>query len=259
MILRIFLLFICVVGLNAATDKLIDIKATGLMNIGVKYDFKPFGFIDNRGRLVGFDVELSRFIADKLQVTAKFHQVTSENRIPILLKDDIDIIVASMTHKISRDKEIDFSISYFFDGQSILVREDEISVTPKEFANRKVGAIKGATSGPNFKKLVPKARLVYFSEYPQALRALKRGNIDAITTDFTWCNQQVKDSNETLKVVGGLLSFEPYGIGLKENQSKLRDAINFALIELVKEGVYSELYEKWFGEKPKRYPSLWPK
>lgn len=259
MILRIFLLFMCVVGLQAAPDKYTDIKATGIINIGVKYDFKPFGFIDNRGRLVGFDIELARFIADKLKVTPKFHQVTSENRIPTLLKDDIDIIVASMTHKISRDKEIDFSISYYFDGQSILVREDEISTKVKEFANRKVGAIKGATSGPNFKKLVPKARVVYFSEYPQALRALKRGNIDAITTDYTWCVQQAKDSNETLKVVGGLLSFEPYGIGMQENQSKLRDAINFVIIELVKEGVYAELYEKWFGEKPERYPSLWPK
>ncbi len=253
-----FLLLLIIVSFSYG-DKLTDIKVIDRINIGVKYDFKPFGFLDKRGRLVGFDIDLARFIASKLGVAPTFKQVTSSSRIPRLLSEDIDIIVASMTHKISRDKEIDFSISYFFDGQSILVRQDEVSTTAKEFANRKVGAIKGATAGPNFKKLVPKSRMVYFSEYPQALRALKRGNIEAITTDFTWCNVQANDSKETLKVIGELLSFEPYGIGVPENESKLRDAINFALIELVKEGVYSELYEKWFGEKPKRFPSLWPK
>lgn len=236
-----------------------NIKTAGLINIGVKYDFKPFGYLDNRGRLVGFDIDLSKFIAEKLNVSIKFFQVTSKNRIARLLRNDVDIIVASMTHRASRDKSIDFSISYFFDGQSILVKESEIGTSYKDFKNRKVGVVKGSTSAVTFKNLEPKARMVYFSEYPQALRALKKGNIDAITTDYVWCVTQANDSKGLLKVIGDKLSYEPYGIGVLENESDLKDAINSAIQELVREGVYAELYEKWFGNKPEKLPEIWPK
>lgn len=242
-----------------SADRLEDIKSVGIMNIGVKYDFKPFGYLDYKGRLVGFDIDLAKLIASKMKVSIKFFQVTSKNRIPRLLKGDIDIIIASMTHKRSRDKDIDFSISYFYDGQSMLVQENEIGTSYRDFKNRKVGSIKGSTSGQNFKKLMPEARVVYFSEYPQALRALKKGNIDAVTTDYVWCMTQMNDSKGTLKTIGEKLSYEPYGIGLPQNESRLRDTINTAIQDIVKEGVYTELYEKWFGYKPTKLPVLWPK
>lgn len=239
-------------------DKLEDIKSAGILNIGVKYDFRPFGYLDNKGRLVGFEIDIAKLIASKLRVSIKFFQVTSKNRIPRLLRDDIDIIIASMTHMRSRDKDIDFSISYFFDGQSILASSDEMGSSYKDFKNRKVGAVRGSTSGVQFKKLVPTSKIVYFTEYPQALRALRKGNIDAITTDYIWCMTQAKNSNGLLKVIGDKLSYEPYGIGVPENESRLRDAINIALQDLVKEGLYSEVYEKWFGTKPEKFPTLWP-
>lgn len=239
-------------------DKYEDVKSAGILNIGVKYDFRPFGYLDTKGRLVGFDIDMAKLLARKLRVSIKFFQVTSKNRIPRLLRKDIDIIVASMTHKVSRDKDIDFSISYFFDGQSILASVDEMGTSYKDFKNRKVGAVRGSTSGVQFKKLVPKSQIIYFTEYPQALRALKKGNIDAITTDYVWCMTQEKSSNGTLKVIGEKLSYEPYAVGIPQNESRLRDSINFAIQAIVKEGLYSEVYEKWFGEKPKKLPILWP-
>ena len=258
MLKRIIFLWLCMMQLIVA-DKLADIKAAGIINIGVKYDFKPFGYINQQGRLVGFDIDLAKFIAEKLNVSIKFFQVTSKNRIPRLLRDEIDIIVATMTHKQSRDKEIDFSIAYFFDGQAMLVREEEIGTSYKDFKDRKIGAVKGATSGGNFKKLVPTSKVIYFSEYPQALRALTRSNIDAITTDYVWCVTQAQDSKGSLKVIEEKLSYEPYAIGLSENESNLRDAINNAIQQLVREGIYTELHEKWFGFKPKKLPPVWPK
>jgi polar amino acid transport system substrate-binding protein len=253
-----FLLFFFFFSTSYANDKLKEILSNELIHVGVKYDYKPFGFIDKRGRLVGFDVELARFIADKLNVSVKFHQVTSESRVPMLLKKEVDLLIASMTHTLKLDEKIDFSMPYFFDGQSLLVRENERAMSYKDFDNRKVGAVRGATSGPHFEKLVPKANVVYFSEYHQALRALKRKNVDALTTDYTWCMVHEKDSKGKFKVIGDTFSFEPYAMGVLQNQSSLRDAINKALVELVKEGIYTELYEKWFEVKPTRLPLAYP-
>jgi polar amino acid transport system substrate-binding protein len=257
-----FKLIICslvLVSSSLYADKLDEIKERGTMNAGVKYDFKPFGFINKSGSIVGFDIDLIKYIAKKMNVNVKFQQVTSKTRIPMLVSGEIDIVAASMTHKYSRDESIDFSISYFFDGQAMLVRSDEKQTSFRGFENRKVGAIQGATSGKNFKKIQPKAKVVYFQEYPQAVLALKKGKIDAITTDLVWCETQAKDSRKKLKVLNETISYEPYAVGLSENESNFRDTINFAIQEAVRDGYYEKLYLKWFGKKPTKIPEVWPK
>ncbi len=252
------LMAVLLFALVANAGTLEDVQKRGVLKAGVKYDFKPFGFMDENNKLVGFDIDLVNYIAKKLGVKVEFSQVTSKTRIPMVQSGTVDIAAASMTHKVKRDDPIDFTISYFFDGQSMLVRKDCKKRSYKGFVGKKVGAIQGATSGENFKKVQPKAKIVYFQEYPQALMALKKGKIDAITTDLVWCSTQAKDSKGALKVIGGTISYEPYGMGVRENDSNFRDAINFAIQDAVKDGTYAKLYKKWFGENPKVLPEVWP-
>ena len=242
----------------AFADKLADIKKAGILKAGVKYDFKPFGFVNDKNKVVGFDIDLLKYIAKDLGVKVKFTQVTSKTRIPLVAGGQIDIAAASMTHKVMRDDTIDFTISYFFDGQSMLVRKDCKKRSAKGFAGKKVGAIQGATSGENFKNASPKAKIVYFQEYPQAVMALKKGKIDAVTTDLVWCSTQANDSKGKLKVTGGTISFEPYGMGIAENESNFRDAVNISIQKAVKDGTYAKSYKKWFGVNPKVIPEVWP-
>lgn len=157
----LIVLFIFVSSHTLYADKLEDIKRAGILKAGVKYDFKPFGFISDNGTVVGFDVDLLKYIGRKMDVIVKFEQVTSKNRIPMIVSGEVDIAAASMTHKRTRDIAIDFSISYFFDGQAMLVRKDEKGSSYKDFEGRKVGAIQGATSGFNFKRLQPKAKVIF--------------------------------------------------------------------------------------------------
>lgn len=241
-----------------SADKLEEIKQRGFIKAGIKYDFEPFGFINKNKEVVGFDIDLLKYIADDLGVDIKFEQVTSKTRIPMVQKGQVDIVAASMTHKVSRDEKIDFSISYFFDGQSFLVRKNLKIREPEDLAGKKIGAIQGATSGQNLKNRVPNAKIVYFQEYPQALEVLKKGKIDGITTDLVWCNVQAKQSKGTFKVAGGTISLEPYGMGVPENESNFLDAVNFSLQNSVKDGSYKQLYEKWFGKEPEILPELWP-
>lgn len=243
---------------SAYADKLADVKSAGVLKAGVKFDFKPFGFVNEKNDVVGFDIDLLKYIAKDLGVEVKFQQVTSKTRIPLVAGGQIDIAAASMTHKVQRDDTIDFTISYFFDGQSMLVRSDCKETDAKAFSGKKVGAIQGATSGENFKKVVPAAKIVSFQEYPQAVMALKKGKIDAVTTDLVWCTTQANDSKGAFKVTGGRLSEEPYGMGIAENESNFRDAINFAIQKSVKDGTYTKLYKKWFGKNPTVLPELWP-
>lgn len=260
MLKRLFLLLLCIFVSAPVlfADKLDEIQKNGVLKAGVKYDFKPFGFISDNGTVVGFDIDILKYIGRKLGVIVRFEQVTSKNRIPMIVSGSVDIVAASMTHKKSRDKVMDFSISYFFDGQAMLVRKDEKGTSYKDFENKKVGAIQGATSGENFKSIQPKAKVVYFHEYPQAVLALKKGKIDAITTDLVWCVTQANDSRGKLIALEETISYEPYGIGMAQNESKFRDFVNFAIQDAVIDGTYEKLYIKWFGKKPERLPEVWP-
>lgn len=241
------------------SDKLEILKEQQYLIAGVKYDFEPFGFINEKGKIDGFDIDLIKYIATKLDLDVRFKQVTSFNRIKMLKDGKIDILAASMTHTFKRDKEIDFSISYFFDGQALLVNKKDLKKTYKDLSESKIGAIKGSTSALNFKKLFPKSKIIYFQEYPQALRSLNGKHIDAITTDLSWCILQAKQSYGKLKVLSETFSYEPYGIGIKENESNFLDAINEAIADSVIDGTYANIYEKWFSQLPKKMPEVWPK
>ena len=112
-----------------------------------------YKYINEKNEIVGFDIDLLKYIANDLGVEVKFQQVTSKTRIPLVSGGQIDIAAASMTHKVKRDEAIDFTITYFFDGQSILARKDYQANNAQDFNGKKVGAIQGATSGENFKKM----------------------------------------------------------------------------------------------------------
>lgn len=252
-------LLVCLLlALGLSADRLEDVKAKGVLKVGVKYDFKPFGFLEN-GKVVGFDIDLAKYIAKKMRLRLKLVQVTSKTRIPMVKANIIDIAAASMTHKHNRDLAIDFTIDYFFDGQSILVRNDAKEKSYKDFVGKRMGAIKGSASGNNFFAKSPKTKMVWFVGYNDALKALSKGEIDGITTDLVWCQTQANDSNGKLKVIGGTFTFEPYGMGVPENESNFRDEVNFAIQSAVNDGTYQKLYKKWFGEEPKRLPPVWPK
>ena len=167
----------------AFADKLADVKKAGVLKAGVKYDFKPFGFVNDKNKVVGFDIDLMKYIAKDLGVKVKFQQVTSKTRIPLVATGAIDIAAASMTHKVQRDDTIDFTISYFFDGQAMLVRKNCKKRAPSGFAGKKVGAIQGATSGDNFLKVVPKAKLSSFkSIHKQLWLCIKRKLMQLLQT-----------------------------------------------------------------------------
>ena len=88
----------------------------------------PFGFLDEKNEPVGFDLDLVRKIAEKLGVGVEFVKVTSPTRIPLLVSGNVDLVAASMTDTPEREKTIDFSITYYTGGQSLLVpAESKIS------------------------------------------------------------------------------------------------------------------------------------
>ncbi len=227
----------------AMADRLQEVKDRGVLVCGVKDAVVPFGYIDaDSKKLVGMDIDICKYIAKQLGVKAEFKPVTSATRIPMIVQGSIDLAAATMTHKIARDDTIDFSITYFMDGQKLLVKKGSGIKSAADLKGKKVGTAKGSTSEQNITNAQPDCKVLSFEGYPQAFLALKQGKVKAVTTDSTiLLGLKNSDPNpEKWEIVGDFISPEPYGLGLPENESNFRDAVNIALIKMWKSGDYKK-------------------
>lgn len=255
--LSVVLVFVVLFSLLAGAafaGKLEDIKSKGVLVAGVKDSQPPFGYVDeNSKQIVGFEIDICKFLADKLGAKLELKPVTSATRIPMLTQGSVDIVAGTMTHKIEREAEIDFSITYFPAEQKLLVKKGGGVNTVADLAGKKVGSAKGSTSEKNIQKAQPKCQVISFDTYPMAFLALKQGKVDAVTTDAPILAglKANDDKPEMWEITGDFIADEPYGLGLPENDSDFRDFVNASLMEMWRSGEYAKIYDKWFGPKSK--------
>ncbi|MEQ6364119.1 transporter substrate-binding domain-containing protein [Lactiplantibacillus plantarum] len=236
----------------AKQDVLTNDKASKTITWGVKADTKLFGLMDVKdNQIKGFDADIATALTKRVlgkNATAKFVQVTSQTRIPLLKNGNIDAIIATMTITPEREKQVDFTNSYFDAGQSLLVKKGSAIKSVKDLnkSDTKVLGVTGANSVENIKKAAPKAKVLELSDYAQAMTALKSGQGVALTTD-NGILYGMASQNPGYEVVGGTFTKEPYGIAVNKGQEPLKKALNKALKEIEADGTYNRILKKWFG------------
>ncbi len=240
----------CMVLAGPTYDRVMKDK---VVKAGITNKGKPFGFIDANNEWVGFDMDVAMEIAKRLGVKFKPVVVNNKTRISFVQTNPpkVDMVLANMTHKRVRDKKIDFSITYFFDGQKVLAPVGTIK-DPKELAGKKVGSMQGTTSIVNAKAYLKKLgdsnpKVTGYQNEVEMFEALRSGRVQAISTDSTLLIALAAKEPGKYELVGEFISDEPYGVGLPTDDSAWRDAVNFTIQDMWKDGKYMELYNKWFG------------
>lgn len=231
----------------AGDDTLAAVKKKGVLVCGVKDSLPPFGYVDPGSReIVGYDIDFCRALADKLKVKVELKPVTSASRIPQLQERNIDLIAATMTHTTEREKQIDFSHTYFLTGQMFLTKTGTVK-TLKDLEGKKIATAKGSTSEQNAAKAVPTATVLSFDDYPQAVLALQQGKVAAVTTDESILMGQLnKLPPGQFEIPNLQISEEPYGIGMRKGDSAFVGFVNKTLLEMEKNGEARRIYDKWF-------------
>ncbi len=228
------------------------VRERGKIIAGVKFDAKPFGFIDQDQKLKGFDVDLIREIAKRVlgdENAVEFQQVTSSNRIFSLISGNVDMVAATMTITSPRQKVIDFSRPYYVAGQAIMVAKDSSVKTLKDLSGRRVIIVLGSTSEINIKQMVPSVKILGFRTYTDAFEALKSGRGDVLTTDDTIIYGFLSE-NSKYKILKDRLTLEPYGLGFKkaEKTQSFQDAVDSALEQIMQDGTMAKIQRKWTAD-----------
>lgn len=253
--LLFFLTAIIIIGLTSCkrekdSQNLLDsVKQRGIIVAGVKFDSKPFGFVDTDQKLKGFDVDLVREIAKRVlgdENAVKFQQVTSSNRIFSLTAGSVDFVAATMTINAKRKQIIDFSSPYYIAGQTIMIPKTSSIKSVRDLNGQKVIVVLGSTSEKNIRELAPRAKIEGFRTYTDAFSALRAGRANALTTDDTIIAGFLAEDNN-FKMIKERYTKEPYGIAFRkgaETQS-FQQAVNNALEDIKADGTLELLRRKW--------------
>ena len=159
---------------------------------------------------------------------------------------EADIVISSVTITPQRQEVVDFSIPYDIAGQAVLIKSNSSIKSLSDLAGESVGVIFGTTAEKNLKNLVPTASIRGFKTYSDAYKALKSGQINAITSDDTILSRYVYDDS-SVRMLPKRYSKEPYGIAFKKGDStiKLKQNLDFAIKDLQQKNVIPRLRKKW--------------
>ena len=252
------LALVCWAAPLRADDTLDAIKTRHKLIVGVKNDTPPFGYVDEKNEVVGFDVDIVREIAKALDVDLELVKVTSPTRIPLLVSGNIDLSAASMTHTREREGAIDFSITYYTGAQSLLVAAGSAIKGLGDLAGKTVAVQQGTTLEKNLAALAPEAKIQSFRDYTTAWLALRQGRADAFTGSYDVLRGFAREA-PGFQIVGDKFSLEPFGIGVRHGDWRLRNLVNAVLQDLWTSGRYREIYLKWFQVEPDLPIETWPK
>lgn len=238
-----------------------------LFKVATDPTFIPFEFQSSNGQLEGFDIDLmnalarsglSSDIAKISRLSIQFESLPFDGMISTLQAKRVDAAISGITITPERLKTIAFSRPYFKAGLAITVRLENQNIQDlNSLKGKKIGVQIGST-GANFAKTIPNAKIITFNSGPEFFQDLINGNVDAVISDAFATLYAIKNGNlKGIKVVANLLTEEYYGIATPKDSPYL-EAINNAIANLLSNGTYEQIYQKWFNVKPPQLPDSLP-
>ena len=224
--------------------------------IGLDDSFVPMGFKNEKGEIVGFDIDLARAVAQKLGAEVEFKPINWDSKILDLNGGNIDLIWNGLTITEERKKETEMSKPYFTSHQLIVVKKDSSINAKAGLTGKNVGSQTESSGEEAVKKSGEDKKFKEFktyAQYDQAFMDLDAGRVDAIVADevlakYTKKVKETQAKKELYKILKEDFGQEEYAVAAKKGNTKLIDAINKAIEELKKDGTYQQIYSKWFKD-----------
>ena len=238
----------------ARADKLDDIVKAGQIRCGSMLDFPPAGFRGAGNEPDGYDVQICKDMAQALGVRAVIVEVSSSERVPALVANRIDVLIASTSNTLERAKTVAFSAPYVAYTNVVLTRADSGVKSYEDLKGRAVGGVTGTTTeaimlaGLQGWGLGRDKYTGYGSEIDSYL-ALSQGKVDGLVVSNTVGSVLGKTAQFRNLVVAGPTPSQAdlCAIAVNKRDNELLRWVNLFLWQQTRTGRYAELYTKYFG------------
>ena len=237
-------------GSTAAQDKLAAVKANGKLVVALEGAWQPWSFHDESDTLVGYDVEVSRAIAEKLGVEPEYVESDWDSLFAGLDAGRYDIVCNGVEVTEERAKTYDFTTPYGYIHTALAVRKDNEDITSFEDLKGKTTANSLAST---YMELADSygATVQGIDTLEETIQLLTAGRIDAtLNADVSFYDYLNVHPDANFKLVAQTEDASHVAIPLVKGDAtaSLLEAINTAIDELRADGTLKELSEKYFGQ-----------
>ena len=234
---------------DVPADLLAQIQARGEITIALEGTWAPWGYHDENDRLVGYDVEVARHIADKLGVEANLVEGEWNALLAGLDSGRYDIMVNGMDIDEYRLTKYDFSTPYAYNRTAVIVSGSNDSIRSMEDLNGKRTANTLDSTYANVAEAYG-ADVTGVDDFIQTIELLHSGRIDAtLNAEVSYYDYMAQHPDDDIKIA--CIDPETTQVAIPvlkgEETASLREAINQALAELDRDGTLTELSNKYFG------------
>ncbi len=231
----------------ASADIIDKIKKRGTLVVGVKADYKPYGFRDPSGKIVGIEPELAKEVADKLGVKLEMVPVVSSNRMQFLQQGKIDLMIATMTDRPDRRKVVWIvDPDYYSSGTNILSLKKAGFKKWEDLRGKPVCGIQGAFYNKKTQREFG-AKIVAFKGTAEVYTALKQGSCLAFVYDDSAISAQLQDTAQwgAYEMPLPTIDDAPWGLAVPLGEKRFHDMMSDMIRGWHASGRILALETKW--------------
>jgi polar amino acid transport system substrate-binding protein len=219
--------------------------------VGFDSEFPPMGFVEKDGSYAGFDLDLAKEVAKRLDMEFVAQPIAWDSKDQELKSGNISCIWNGFTITDERKDAYEWSDPYMKNQQVVVVKNDSTVKSLADLKGLKV-CVQKDSSGLAALEGKPEltetfAELVPVDSYLNALMELESGSVDAIVMDEIVARYEIQTSGKPFVVIDEAVSAEEYGVGFLKGNKELRDKVQKTLEEMAKDGTMAKISEKWFG------------
>ncbi len=228
------------------------VQEKGEFVLGLDDSFPPMGFKDDKGEIVGFDIDLAKEVFSRLDIELKLQPISWDAKEQELNTGNIDAIWNGLTITEDRKKNILFSKPYLNNRQVLVVMKDSDFSTLADLEGKKLGlqagssAVDALAAKEDFKSTL--TNVIEFDDYTTALMDLQKGGIDALLMDEIVADYRITTDDKGYKVLDESLASEEYGIGFRIADKELMEKVQETLDAMAADGKLAEISTKWFSK-----------
>ena len=219
--------------------------------VGLDDNFPPMGFRDEKGNLIGFDIDLAREAAKRLGAEVEFKPIDWNAKEAELGGKRVDVLWNGLTITEPRKEKIAFTTPYLENRQIIIVTAQSAIKTKADLAGKVVGVQEGSSAveainkDPAGKTL---KELKKFGDNVTALMDLSTGRLEALVVDEVVGRYYTAKKPGEYAVLDEHFGTEEYGVGVRKDDAVLLGKIQKAMDEMKKDGAAARISTQWFGK-----------
>lgn len=243
------LLTVCITTLLTACGK----SEANTFTVGFDAEFPPYGYMDDNGEYVGFDLDLAAEVCDRNGWKLVKRPIDWDSKDMELSSGSIDCIWNGFTMN-GRENAYTWSSPYVDNSQVFVVAADSGITTFADLAGKDVGVQKdsSALSALNDEEVPENIALrdsfndiTEYAEYNTAFIDLAAGALNAVAMDIGVANYQIESRGGGFIILDQRLAAEQYGVGFLLGNEELRDTVEATLVEMAADGTFAQIAEKW--------------